>query len=78
MRLSHSFIQQSETNLSIILLLGRFQWLDFGPAKNLKNYGTIEPPDYDLSLVTAPVYIYYSTNDLLSYEKVMFSIRVIH
>ncbi|XP_054257102.1 lipase 1-like [Macrosteles quadrilineatus] len=48
---------------------GRFQWFDYGPTNNLKVYGNTEAPEYDLSLVTAPVSIHYSTNDNLSSEK---------
>ncbi|XP_046665250.1 lipase 1-like isoform X2 [Homalodisca vitripennis] len=48
---------------------GRFQWYNWGPEENLAVYGSREPPDYDLSLITAPVSLHYSTNDPLSFEK---------
>lgn len=49
---------------------GRFQWFDYGPKWNRQVYGSYDPPDYDLSQITAPVSLHYSTNDFLSYEKV--------
>ncbi|XP_017770538.1 PREDICTED: uncharacterized protein LOC108558213, partial [Nicrophorus vespilloides] len=33
---------------------------------NLKHYGQLTPPDYDLTKITAPVAIYYAQNDWLS------------
>ncbi|XP_046452950.1 lipase 3-like isoform X1 [Daphnia pulex] len=43
-----------------------FQHYDFGKKGNLELYGTPEPAVYDLSKVTAPVYLYYGLNDLIS------------
>ncbi len=37
----------------------------YGWLQNLQVYGRITPPPYDLSKVTAPVYIFYGPNDLL-------------
>jgi hypothetical protein len=37
---------------------------------NLLKYGRINPPDYDLSKVTAPLAFYYSDNDWLAALKV--------
>ena len=42
-----------------------FQPYSYGWLENLRKYGRITPPPYDLSKVTAPVYIYYGPNDLL-------------
>ncbi|KAI9553842.1 hypothetical protein GHT06_019111 [Daphnia sinensis] len=43
-----------------------FQQYDFGKKGNLERYGTPEPSVYDMSKVTAPVYLYYGLNDLIS------------
>ena len=43
---------------------------DFGRSGNLRRYGQVHPPEYDLALVTAPVYIYYGENDLISTPEV--------
>ncbi|GLV35381.1 Lipase 4 [Carabus blaptoides fortunei] len=43
--------------------LGKFRNFDYGTVGNLKIYNGTEPPDYDLSKVTAPVAIYCSEND---------------
>lgn len=34
----------------------------------MQKYGSLFPPDYDLSAVTAPVYLLYSHNDWLAGE----------
>lgn len=47
-----------------------FQHYDFGKKGNLELYGTPEPAVYDLSKVTAPVYLYYGLNDLISTREV--------
>ncbi|CAG0891911.1 unnamed protein product [Cyprideis torosa] len=39
---------------------------DFGTLGNLEEYGQEEPPPYDLSKVTVPVYFIYSENDWLT------------
>ncbi|XP_071452980.1 lipase 3-like [Hetaerina americana] len=45
---------------------GKFGRYDYGKVDNLKDYGQDTPPEYNLSLVTAPVYLYYAENDWLS------------
>ena len=35
----------------------------YGWLSNLRRYGQITPPPYDLNKVTAPVYIFYGPND---------------
>lgn len=45
---------------------GKFRELDYGSAKNVLIYGSESPPDYPIKNIKAPVYFYYSKNDLLS------------
>lgn len=45
---------------------GKFRKFDYGFFENLIKYGQSTPPAYDLSKVTAPVALYYSSNDLLA------------
>ncbi|XP_028035446.1 lipase 3-like [Bombyx mandarina] len=49
----------TKTILHYIQLIksARFQMYDHGPQSNLKNYGTITPPLYNLRNVTTPVYL---------------------
>lgn len=47
-----------------------FQHYDLGKKGNLERYGTLEPSVYDMSKVTAPVYLYYGLNDLISTREV--------
>jgi len=56
----------------IVSLTGRetFQYYDYGRSENLQRYGQEEPWLYDLSRVTAPVYLYYGNNDLISTPEV--------
>ena len=37
----------------------------------MKKYGTPDPPEYDLKLVTAPFYIFWSLNDPVTPPEVM-------
>ncbi|XP_013137816.1 PREDICTED: gastric triacylglycerol lipase-like [Papilio polytes] len=43
----------------------RFQKFDYGSSKNVKVYGSDEPPLYNLSTVSAPTVILYGENDYL-------------
>ncbi|CAG4936635.1 unnamed protein product [Colias eurytheme] len=43
-----------------------FRRYDHGALRNLLEYGTLAPPKYRLSQVTAPVYLHYSVNDPLA------------
>ncbi|XP_028155985.1 lipase 3-like [Ostrinia furnacalis] len=43
-----------------------FRRFDHNPVTNLITYGRRTPPDYDLSKVTAPAYIHYAVNDLMT------------
>uniref|UniRef100_A0A6P7H2Q2 Lipase 3-like n=1 Tax=Diabrotica virgifera virgifera TaxID=50390 RepID=A0A6P7H2Q2_DIAVI len=45
---------------------GRFCQYDFTILKNKEHYGQIIPPDYDLSKITAPITLMYSSNDWLA------------
>ncbi|XP_069680507.1 lipase 3-like [Periplaneta americana] len=45
---------------------GHFREYDYGALKNMVVYGQVTPPDYDLSKVTAPVFLHYSDNDWLA------------
>lgn len=38
--------------------------------ENVKRYGSPLPPAYDLSLVTAPVYLFWAGNDKVATSKV--------
>ncbi|XP_036146978.1 lipase 3 isoform X2 [Monomorium pharaonis] len=47
---------------------GKFQQYDHG-LKNLKIYGSLHPPKYDLSKIKTSVHLYYSQNDWLANVK---------
>ncbi|XP_063385556.1 lipase 3-like [Cydia fagiglandana] len=47
------------------VISGRFRKFDYGSAGNQARYGSSDPPDYDLSRVTAPVSLVYSDADWL-------------
>ncbi|XP_017888742.1 lipase 3-like [Ceratina calcarata] len=48
-----------------LMTSGKFRKYDHGLIGNMKKYGQIHPPDYDLAKVKLPVYIYYGSNDIL-------------
>jgi len=52
-----------------IAVSGEFGQFDFGEKKNMEKYGQATPPNYNLSLVTSPVALYYGENDKLISEK---------
>jgi len=47
----------------------KFRQFDYGVQKNRKIYQQDTPPDYDLSQITAPTYLYSSANDILCVPK---------
>lgn len=40
-----------------------FRRYNYNALTNLNEYGTLNPPAYDLSLVTAPAYLHYGLSD---------------
>jgi len=50
---------------------GKFRKYDYG-LNNYRIYGTSEPPDYNLSNVKVPIYMYRGTEDGLASRKVSF------
>lgn len=48
-----------------IIDTGRFAEYNYGSSENLFKYRQFVPPIYNMSRVTAPIYIHYSANDLL-------------
>lgn len=45
---------------------GSFSHFDYGKAENIKKYGSVIPPKYNLSKISVPVNVYYGENDALS------------
>lgn len=52
-----------------IIKSGRFAPYSYSSNKNMQLYRDHLPPRYNLSLVTVPTFVYYSTNDLLCHPK---------
>ncbi|XP_045495984.1 lipase 3-like [Colias croceus] len=48
------------------IISGKFRRYDHGWVRNLQQYGRIEPPNYDLSRINAPVFLHYSESDPLA------------
>lgn len=48
----------------------KFVAFDRGAFQNLRHYGKLVPPAYNLSLVTAPVYLFWGENDLFATPQV--------
>lgn len=42
-----------------------FTKYDFGRVENMEIYGTSKPPNYDMSQITMPLYLYYGDGDSL-------------
>ncbi|XP_057654532.1 lipase 3-like [Diorhabda carinulata] len=45
---------------------GYFRRYDYGTELNRKHYNTDTPPDYNLSVISAPIVLYYGQNDLIA------------
>ena len=52
------------------MISGKFRPFDYGPEKNLKLYGAMEPPDYPIHKITSPVYLYVGQYDWIFRKKV--------
>uniref|UniRef100_A0A131YJZ1 Lipase n=1 Tax=Rhipicephalus appendiculatus TaxID=34631 RepID=A0A131YJZ1_RHIAP len=52
-----------------IIRTNHFQHFDWGPIKNKRIYGQAEPPQYDITKITAPVALYWSDGDVLACEQ---------
>lgn len=48
---------------------GKFRRFDY-EDQNHYHYGTLLPPEYDLSKVTAPTHLYHAEEDMLVNKKV--------
>ncbi|KYN02544.1 Lipase 1 [Cyphomyrmex costatus] len=66
---------QSILHLYQNIITKKFQAYDYGYFDNYKQYGQIIPIMYNLTKVTAPLAIYYSTNDLLTPKANILEIR---
>ncbi|CAL8103706.1 unnamed protein product [Orchesella dallaii] len=51
------------------VMSGVFRKYDFGRATNLEVYGQVNPPEYDISKITAPVALYWGENDWLGVKS---------
>ncbi len=56
----------------------KFSQYNFGWIGNLRRYGRLQPPEYDLSKVTAPVYIFYALQDFIATPDVGYTYLVTH
>ena len=45
---------------------GYYRQFDFGTTKNVKMYGTPQPPEYPVELITARLHLWYSDNDSMA------------
>jgi len=54
----------------IELIGDKFIQYDYGRQGNNDHYGTNRPPAYDLSKISAKIYLHYSENDWMSHPAV--------
>jgi hypothetical protein len=57
---------QTAIHFAQVGLRNVFRKYDFGPSENNRKYGQSHPPEYDLSKITAPMYLYSSSGDKVS------------
>ncbi|XP_074030554.1 gastric triacylglycerol lipase-like [Leptinotarsa decemlineata] len=49
-----------------IIMTGQFRQFDYGTVKNIRVYGQIIPPSYQLSNIKVPIALFVGKNDLLA------------
>ncbi|ROT79544.1 triacylglycerol lipase [Penaeus vannamei] len=54
------------THYSQLILARRFQAFDYGPTRNLDEYGSLTPRQYSLKRVTVPVGLFWSEDDWIN------------
>ncbi|CAG2054427.1 unnamed protein product [Timema podura] len=72
--ISHFFSGTSEKTLahySQNIASEEFQLYDYKYGGNLMKYGMTKPPKYNLSLITAPVALHYSQDDLVVHPHLL-------
>jgi len=52
------FIQNSKGDM------GTFRKFDYGENENLVRYGQSDPPSYDFSKISTPIFLYYGDKDI--------------
>jgi gastric triacylglycerol lipase len=52
-----------------LVLNGKFRKYDYGIMENMKKYGQTSPPDYDLSSIEIPVYLFFGQYDSILAEE---------
>ncbi|KAF2888027.1 hypothetical protein ILUMI_18146, partial [Ignelater luminosus] len=52
-----------------VYLSGKVPKYNYGEEENLRKYGQKNPPEYNLTKITAPVALYYGVNDLLCAQE---------
>ncbi|KAF2904607.1 hypothetical protein ILUMI_01569 [Ignelater luminosus] len=63
---------KTASHIAQFVILEKFQQFDYGRDGNLKKYGLIEPPLYDLSKVRVPMHLIRSDNDFVWNREVLF------
>ncbi|KAI5634956.1 alpha/beta hydrolase fold domain-containing protein [Phthorimaea operculella] len=48
------------------IVSGKFRKFNYGSENNLKRYGSVEPPDYKIENIVAPVVLFYGPGDWLA------------
>lgn len=54
----------------VFIVVGHFRQFDYRKAENIKQYGKVTPPDYDLSKVTSAGYLIYANGDNIADSEV--------
>lgn len=52
------------------MFIGKFQKFYYNKTKNMEMYGSEQPPEYDLSKITANIHILYGTSDRIASAEV--------
>jgi hypothetical protein len=61
-----------------VIIADNFQNYDYGIVDNYKQYKQEMPPSYNFNKITAPITLFYSTNDIIATKQVIkiFSVSI--
>jgi len=54
-----------------MIVADNFQNYDYGIIDNYKQYKQEIPPSYNFNKITAPITLFYSTNDMIATKEVI-------
>lgn len=64
---------KTTAHISQMVVYEELKHFDYGAKENLRRYGSVEPPLYNLTNLRVPVYLIRSDNDMISPKEVSYT-----